>query len=129
MSLYTEIATREGAFSGYVKPLIEDLDILGRDDKEDPLLHKLWEGLVGAAGSIVTNPKEDQVATKIPMQGRLEDPDILTWAAVIDILRNAFIRALEPAIDREIDITSPLQHEGEEEGGFLKNLFGSGSGE
>jgi len=125
MSLYTEIATRDGAFKGYVKPIIKDLDVLGKEDKKDNVLRKLWEGIVGTAGAILTNPGEDQVATKIPLEGRLDDPNVRTWVAIVDLLRNAFIRALEPAIDREISIASPLQQkQKEEKGGFLKELFG-----
>ncbi len=124
LSLYTEIATREGAFTGYVKPIIKDLDVLGKEDRKDNLLHKIWEGLVGTAGTILTNPRKDQVATKIPIQGRLDDPKVRSWVAIIDLLRNAFIRALEPAIDREINIGTPLKREEEKKEGFLKSLFG-----
>jgi len=124
MSLYTEIATRDGAFKGYVKPIIKDLDVLGREDRKDNVLRQLWEGVVGTAGSILTNPRKDQVATKVMLEGRLDRPDVRTWAAVIDILRNAFIRALEPAIDREITIASPLEEDGTVKGGFLKSVFG-----
>lgn len=124
LSLYTEIATRDGAFKGYVKPIIKDLDVLGKEDRHDNILRKLWEGIVGTAGAILTNPRKDQVATKVLLEGKLDDPNVRTWAAVIDLLRNAFIRALEPAIDREINIASPLADRDEEKGGFLKGLFG-----
>ncbi len=124
LSLYTEIATRDGAFQGYVKPVIKDLDVLGKEDRKDNVLRKLWEGIVGTAGSILTNPKKDQIATKVLLEGRLDAPDVRTWTAVIQILRNAFICALEPAIDREIDIASPLSGEPEKKGGFLQAIFG-----
>lgn len=122
-SLYTEIATRDGAFKGYVKPVIKDLDVLGKEDRKDNLLRKLWEGIVGTSGDLLTNRREDQVATKIPLEGRLDDPAVRTWVAIIDLLRNAFIRALEPAIDREINIASPLEQKKEEKKGFFKSLF------
>lgn len=129
LSLYTEIATREGAFSGYVKPIIKDLDVLGKEDRKDNLLRKIWEGIVGTAGSILTNPRRHQVATKIPLQGRLDDPKVRSWVAIIDLLRNAFVRALEPAIDREINIGTPLKQEEERKEGFFKSLFGKKEGE
>lgn len=122
-SLYTEIATRDGAFKGYVKPVIKDLDVLGKEDRKDNLLRKLWEGIVGTSGDLLTNRRKDQVATKIPLEGRLDDPAVRTWVAIIDLLRNAFIRALEPAIDREINIASPLEQKKEEKKGFFKSLF------
>jgi hypothetical protein len=125
LSLYTEIATRDGAFKGYVKPIIKDLDVLGHEDRNDNLLRKLWEGTVGAAGTILTNPRKEQLATKVVLEGRFDDPDVRAWSAVIEILRNAFIRALEPAIDREITIASPLEDAGSEKSGFLQDVFGS----
>lgn len=124
LSLYTEIATREGAFSGYVKPIIKDLDVLGKEDRKDNLLRKMWEGLVGTAGTVLTNPGKDQVATKIPLSGRLDDPKVKSWVAVVAVIRNAFIRALEPAIDREINIGTPLKQEEEKKEGLFKSLFG-----
>lgn len=127
MSLYTELATREGAFEGYLKPFIKDLDILGKEDKEDKLLRKLWEGIVGGAGAVLKNPREKQFATKIPLSGKLDDPTVRTWVAMIQVLRNAFIRALEPALDREVDINA-IGREQEESKGFLKDLFSKGDG-
>ena len=124
LSMYTEMATRDGAFKGYVKPVIKGLDVLGKEDRKDNILRKLWEGIVGTAGDILTNPKKDQVATKVTLEGRLDGPEVRTWPAVIQLLRNAFIRALEPAIDREISIGSTLQEAKKKDGGFLKNIFG-----
>ena len=122
MSLYTELATREGAFEGYLKPIIKDLDVLGKEDKDDNLLRKLWEGIVGGAGAVLKNPREKQFGTKIPLSGRLDDPKVRTWVAMIQVLRNAFIRALEPALDREVNIEN-VGREEEESKGFLKDLF------
>lgn len=122
MSLYTELATREGAFEGYVKPIIKDLDVLGKEDKDDNLLRKLWEGLVGTAGAVLKNPREKQFGTKIPISGKLDDPNVRTWVAIVQVLRNAFIHALEPALDREVNIDA-VGREQEESKGFLKDLF------
>src|SRR5690349_11986901 len=33
--LYTEIAAKEGSFTGYVKPLLVDVDVLGHEDRKD----------------------------------------------------------------------------------------------
>ncbi|MEO8067675.1 MAG: DUF748 domain-containing protein [Flavobacteriales bacterium] len=121
--LYTEMATRDRAFKGYVKPLISDLDILGPEDRKDNFLRKIWEGLVGTAGVILENRKTDDIGTKVPLQGKLDSPDVGTWQALIDLLRNAFIQALQPALDSEINIYSVEKGTKEEEGGFLKRLF------
>jgi hypothetical protein len=121
-SMYTELATRDDAFTGYVKPLMKDLDVLGHEDRKDPFLRKLWEGIVGTGAALLTNPNKDQVATKLEMSGKLSDPNISTWYAVIDLLRNAFIRALAPEIENEVNIGTVA--EGQEKEGFFKRLFG-----
>jgi hypothetical protein len=104
--LYSEIASKQGKFVGYVKPLIKDLDILGKEDRKDNILQKLWEAIVGAAGQALKNQRHDQVATKIPIRGTFKEAKTNIWIAVLEILKNAFIQALQPAIDKEINITS-----------------------
>lgn len=124
--LYTEVAAKEGKFAGYVKPIIKDLDVLGKEDRKDNILQKLWEGFVGTAADVLTNHKKDQLATKVPFHGALKEPDTNLWYAVGSVLRNAFIQALQPAIDSEINIAS-VDHPKEEKKTFLQRLFGGGS--
>ncbi len=102
--MYTEIAATQGKFVGYTKPVINDLDVLGKEDRDDKIGQKFWEGIVGAAGVIFKNQKHDQVATKIPLQGTFDKANVDLWYAVLDILRNAFVQALQPAIYWEINI-------------------------
>jgi hypothetical protein len=104
--LYTEVAAKDGKFTGYVKPLIKDLDVVGTEDKNDGLLQKLWEGIIGTAGEIFQNQKKDQVATKVPLEGDFSDPNVHVFTAIVEVLRNAFVQALFPSIDQEINIGS-----------------------
>ncbi len=104
--LYTEFAAQKGKFVGYVKPVIKDLKVRGPEDKNDKLLQKAKESVIGLAGNILTNPKKDQVATKVPIEGTFKNPAVNNWEAVWEILRNAFIEALMPAVDNEINIKS-----------------------
>lgn len=102
--LYTEVAAKEGKFAGYIKPLIKDLDVLGKEDRHDNILKKMWEGLVGSVGEIFQNQPKDRLATKIPLQGSVKKLDTNVWYAIGEVLQNAFIRALQPALDEEISI-------------------------
>jgi hypothetical protein len=104
--LYSEIASKHGKFVGYVKPIIKDLDILGAEDRKDNILQKMWEAFTGMVGQIIKNQRHDQVATKIPLQGTFKQADANIWIAVIEILKNAFVQALQPSIDQEINISS-----------------------
>jgi hypothetical protein len=120
--LYSEVAAKDNAFRGYVKPLIKDLDVLGKEDRKDNVLQKLWEAVAGGAGKLFSNKKKDQVATKVPFEGRLDDPKTNVWLAITSILQNAFIHALQPAIDNEININS-VKEEPKEKKTFLQKIF------
>jgi hypothetical protein len=120
--LYTEVAAKDKAFAGYVKPLIQDLDILGKEDRKDNLFRKLWEAVAGGVGEIFENQRKDQVATKIPFKGRLDSPKTNIWLAITNILQNAFIQAIQPSIDNEINIGS-VKVQKEEKKTFLQKIF------
>lgn len=122
--LYTELAANKGKFAGYVKPVIKDIDVVGAEDRHDNILQKLWEHIVGAAGMVLQNRKHDQIATKIPIEGTFKkDSKTDIWYAVFDLLRNAFIQALQPSIDYEINIRSITGKKDKK--GFLNQLFGN----
>lgn len=121
--LYTEVAAKDGKFVGYVKPIIKDLNVTGPEDRHDSFFNKIYEALVGTAGVILKNPKEKQVATKIPIVGEYGKTTIGTWYAIVEVLRNAFIQAIYPSIDNEIGIQSVNKVDSEEKKGIFKKLF------
>jgi len=121
--MYTEVASKEGKFAGYVKPIIKDLDVVGKEDRDDNLFRKIWEGLIGAVGEVFENQPKDQVATKIPFEGRLDNPDTNIWITIINILQNAFIQAIQPSIDNEISIGS-VDAKVDEKETLLEKVFG-----
>ena len=103
-SVYSEVAAKNGGFKGYVKPLIKDLKILGPDNKNENLLTRLWEGVLDAVAWIFKNKKEDQLATKIPLEGKFSDPKPNIAFIIYALIRNGWIQALNPALDYEINI-------------------------
>lgn len=121
--LYTEVAAKDGAFTGYVKPLVKDLDVLGHEDRDDNIFQKAWEAIAGATGKIFRNQPKDQVATKIPFQGRLDDPHANIWITISNTLQNAFIRAIQPSLDHEINLASVDEKQAEKET-LLQKVFG-----
>ena len=121
--MYTEVASKQAKFAGYVKPIIKDLDVVGKEDRDDNLFQKIWEGFVGVVGEVFENQPKDQIATKIPFEGRLDNPDTDLWITIINILENAFIRAIQPSIDNEISIGS-VDAKVKEKETFLEKVFG-----
>jgi len=119
--LYSEFAAEKGKFKGYVKPIIKDLKVVGPEDKKDGFFQKVKEALIGLAGNILKNPKTQQVATKIPIEGTFKDASVDSGSAIWEVLKNAFIEALMPSIDNEISIASVGEVDGK---GKKKTFFG-----
>jgi hypothetical protein len=101
-SMFVECAASKGKFNGYIKPLLEDVQVVNwKEDKEDPA-RLLWESIVGAVTGLFTNKEKDRLATKIPLSGSFDDPSPDVWVTVANLLRNAFIQAIMPGLDQEI---------------------------
>ena len=122
--LYTEFAAKNGKYKGYVKPVIRDLEVLGPEDRGDNFFHKIWEGVVGGVGTILKNPKKDQVATKVPIEGDFTGSETDISEAIWQLLRNAFIQALIPSVDNQISLRSVDTKKETKDRTLLQKIFG-----
>ena len=120
--IYTEFAGKEGRFGGYVKPILKDLDIVQWTKEEGNFKQILWETLVGSAAELLKNHSKDQLASKVNIKGRFDDPSINLWRAISYVLRNAFVHALKPTIDNSISIK---KLDDAKDKTFLEKIFGS----
>jgi hypothetical protein len=102
LGLFVEAAAADGAFQGYVKPLLRDVDILDlKKDSKNPV-QLAWEAMAGAVAEIFENQPREQVATRVEFSGRVDAPDADIWKTVGNLLRNAFVRALRPGVEDRI---------------------------
>lgn len=97
-TVVAEIDAKDGGFEGYVKPFVGDLELLEPGDAKKPL-KAVKEAVVGAVAALLQNPRSKKVATKLPVKGRLEEPELGVWRAVLNVLRNAFVEALRPSFE------------------------------
>lgn len=97
--LAAEMAGRDGGFQGYVKPFFEDLDFNNIEDREKGVWSRIWENVVQGLAWLVKNKPRDQVATRIPFQGRFGDPQVGLWATITNLFRHGFVRAFTPTIE------------------------------
>lgn len=118
LGLYTEFAAKKGNFKGYVKPIIKDIKI----KREGDFLDIVWENTVAGAATILENRKKEQLATKVPIEGKFENAETDLWTAVTYVLRNAFVYALKPTIDNEINIWKVEQEDKDKT--LLQKIFG-----
>ena len=104
--LYSEIAIADGYLKGYIKPMLTDTKLIGKDDG---FIGVLWEGFVGFFKFILKNQRTDTLATKVPLEGDLNNVDTGTWHTVINIFGNAWIKAFKGETDDEIDFKDAFQ--------------------
>ncbi len=100
LSLYSEVAVKNGRITGYVKPLFSQVDVYQKDQEEhDSILAKIYEGTVGALSELLDTEPRDQLATRIDLSGNLEDPEISTLEAILLLVENAFTTAIVPGLE------------------------------
>jgi hypothetical protein len=103
-ALYLEVASANGRYKGYAKPIAKNVQFLGLEDPVRHPLRSLWEGALQLAAELFENQPRKQVAAKIPFQGTIAGPDTDLLAAIGSVLRNAFIAAFTRSIDESISI-------------------------
>jgi hypothetical protein len=100
--VYSQVTVRRGQMTGYVKPLFSNVKVYDpAKDKNKPLLHQAYEAAVGAAAKVVKNSSTQKVATKVNVSGKLDNPNLSTWQAVLQFVENGFIEAILPGFDRQ----------------------------
>ena len=97
IDLYSEMAAADGRFEGYIKPLVHDLKVFNTQDKN--VFEVVWEAIVAFLAQTFKNHPNDQFGTKIPFSGSFDNPSVDVWDTILNVLRNAFIRALEPGVE------------------------------
>lgn len=112
MNFYTEMAAADGRFKGYVKPLLQDLDIVDVSDDAKRPLKLFWEIFVAGVTKLFKNQPKDQVAAKIPIEGSIDNPKAGLVPTLTSVLRNAFIKALSPRLEGSIDVESAKPQKG-----------------
>ena len=100
LSVYSEVAIADGYLKSYVKPLLKDSKLIG---PEDGFFEKIWEGFVGFFKFVLKNQETDNVATKIPIEGDLNDSSVDTWTSVFNLFKNAWFEAFKGETDDNIE--------------------------
>ncbi|GAC13494.1 DUF748 domain-containing protein [Aliiglaciecola lipolytica] len=98
-----ELVSENGKIDGYAKAGIYNMEILSwREDIEkdgDNIFVAIFEGLTDLLGTLLENDEENLIAARVPISGTLSDTETETFAAILSMLRNAFIEALQMDIE------------------------------
>ena len=117
LSIYSEMSVKDANVSGYVKPVLEDVDVLNWDEDGPTFMQQLWEAAIGTTFAVFKNHPRDRFATKIPVEGKLDqkiDTDVFT--TVVRVVKNAFIEAYKKSLDNSVTYSN---NEEEKEKKFL----------
>ncbi|WP_335967252.1 DUF748 domain-containing protein [Galbibacter sp. PAP.153] len=102
--LFSEVVINDGYLKGYFKPILTDTKIVDAFGKEGSnIFKKAWEGFVGFFKFIFKNQKQDTLATKIPVEGDLNDVGSNIFTTIVGIFKNAFIKAYKGEVDESIE--------------------------
>jgi hypothetical protein len=112
VDVYLEMASDNGRYKGYAKPIVRDLDFVNLGDvaKENPV-KTLWKGTLQAASKVFRNQPEKQVAARIPFSGTIAGGKTQLLASVVSVLRNAFVHAFTHSIEGSISLKDVKQGE------------------
>ncbi len=105
VSVFSEMAMVDGKFNGYIKPLTKDMLIFKLNEHEGRSVGKFFTELLAQAGTaILKNQRKDQVATRIPISGTIDNPKTAVWPTIFGVLRNGYIEAFKGQIDNDITL-------------------------
>ena len=100
-SVYSELQMKEGAIDGYVKPLFRGVEV-GTDGEvgaEKGIRQRVSEVLVGLGAKVLKNRQRGEVATVIPISGRVDHPKVARWQTAGGLLQNAFLKPIAPGYE------------------------------
>ena len=108
LELALEIASDDGYVEGYIKPILKDVTVFSwkGDIEEDN--DGFFEGMVEMASAFIAelfeNQSKDQIATRIPIEGQLNEPDTALLPAIGAVIKNAFIAAMKGDVEKSIEL-------------------------
>lgn len=106
VEMYMECVGQSGKVKGYLKPFAHEPHIFSLKNDDENIFQILKEGIAGLFAEILENPKTDNVATEIPFEGDLNEPDVKFWPVLGKLITNAFFKALMPSLKNTLSLQS-----------------------
>lgn len=107
LDLFTEVKSEDGKITGYLKPFVRDLAVVGDERDFANLRHFGIEAGVATINALFRNREKGTVATRILFS--LEDGDF-DWnasAAFTDLFQNGYREELEPGLENLLVLREP----------------------
>ena len=95
LDLVSEMEMVDGKLQGYLKPLTHNMQIFEWNEGDNRTITQFVKELIAEGGNkILENKVKDQVATRIPLEGTVDDIQTGIWPTIIGVLRNGYVSAL-----------------------------------
>ena len=103
LSVTSELAASNGKLTGYIKPLFDDIAIINLNDAKTNPLKLAWESVVAGVSRVFRNQPKNRFATKIPISGTFDKPNVNVLATLGNILKNEFVRAFTTEFEGNVE--------------------------
>ena len=104
LDMYSELRSQNGKFEGYVKPFMNHVTVLPKDNKYAGVKHFLFE-IVGAVANVILRRSDDKVlATRVAFHEEDGKMKVDTGQAVSKAIKNGFSEPLKPGIEDSLDL-------------------------
>jgi hypothetical protein len=102
--LYLEVASADGHYEGYAKPILQNVQFLSLEDPIKNPLKGAWEAVVQLAAELFENQPHKQMAARIPFHGTIQGTNTDILSSIASVLRNAFVGAFAHSIEDSISL-------------------------
>ncbi len=110
LDVVSEMEMEDGTIKGYLKPLTHDMQIFKWNEGDNRTVTKFVRELIAEGGNkILENKVKDQVATRIPLEGTVEEIKTSIWPVLVGVLRNAYVSALTDTFDNTLSVQEAWQ--------------------
>lgn len=110
LDLVSEMEMVDGKLKGYLKPLTHDMQIFEWNEGDKRTVTQFVIELLAEGGNkLLENKVKDQVATRIPLNGTVENIETGLWPTVIGVLRNGYVSALTDSFDNTLSVKEAWQ--------------------
>ncbi len=124
LSIFAKFRAHGGIISGGIKPVLENIEVR---PIESTMLNELKAWVADKGIQLFSDrvPGRDAVATVVPIEGHLAQPDLELFPAILGVVRNAFIEGVSagfahlppPAAPRKQGLLTQIEHSFEKDKG------------
>lgn len=102
---YTELASKNNKITGYVKPILENVDVISGKEDINSLKRFGFEFGTAFLNLFFRDGKMLTTAAKIPIEGSLDKPQFGLWEGFKSALANAFTsKKVEKKLDNNVNL-------------------------